>query len=348
MSNRKPKILLISNMFAISDTNWGDCLELERQLPEQGFDVITTSQKQSKFGRLVDMVLTVFRERNSFDVAQVDVFSGAAFIWVEAACWALRKVRKPYVLTLHGGNLPPFAKRNTGRVRRLFNSAAAVTTPSHYQYEQMSPYYNEFTLLPSPMDLSAYEFKPRDDPMPKLIWLRAFHKLYNPALAPRFIAQLVKEFPNIKLLMIGTDKGDGSLQAVKDLIKELNLTDHIELMGGVPKVDVPDWINKGDIFINTTNFDNTPISVVEAMACGLCVVTTNVGGIPYLVENTKDAMIVEPDQPDQMADAVRKLLTESGLASSISKEARKNAVRFDHSVIMPQWRELLLKVSGIQ
>jgi glycosyltransferase involved in cell wall biosynthesis len=97
--------------------------------------------------------------------------------------------------------------------------------------------------------------------------------------------------------------------------------------------------------LNTTNVDNTPISILEAMACGLCVVSTSVGGIPYLLEHEHDALLVPPNDPEAMAIAVRRLLTEPGLAERLSRNGRQKAEQFDWSIILPQWEALLISVA---
>ena len=125
---------------------------------------------------------------------------------------------------------------------------------------------------------------------------------------------------------------------------EAVVADRIRLPGRIPKVAVTDWMSKGDIFLNTTNVDNTPISVLEAMACGLCVVSTNVRGMPYLLEHEHDALLVPADDPTLMATAVRCLLTEPGLAERLSHNARQKAEQFDWSIILPQWEALLTSV----
>jgi glycosyltransferase involved in cell wall biosynthesis len=158
--------------------------------------------------RLFDIVSTVLRRRREYSVAQVDVFSGPAFLSAEAACLALRWVRKPYVLTLHGGNLPRWSHGRERRVRRLLQSARAVTTPSRYLLEQMHRYRSDLILLPNALDIGAYEFRLRTAPQPKLMWLRSFHEMYNPSMAVKVTALLADEFPEVKLTMVGPDKGD--------------------------------------------------------------------------------------------------------------------------------------------
>jgi glycosyltransferase involved in cell wall biosynthesis len=216
-------------------------------------------------------------------------------------------------------------------------------------FEEMKPYREDLYHLPNPLDIRAYEFRHRVKAEPRLVWLRSFHNIYNPSLAPRVLALLKKEFPDVNLTMVGPDKGDGSLEQTADAAASLGVSDCLRIPGGVVKAEVPRWLNEGDIFLNTTSVDNTPISVLEAMACGLCVVSTNVGGMPYLVEHEQDALLVAPDDAPAMAAAVERILTEPGLAERLSTNARKKAEGFDWSIVLPEWERLLdrvLKVPG--
>jgi glycosyltransferase involved in cell wall biosynthesis len=225
------------------------------------------------------------------------------------------------------------------------SGAGAVTTPSRYLLEQMREYRSDLILLPNALEISAYEFRPRTAPQPSLMWLRSFHEMYNPSLAVKVTALLAEEFPDVRLTMVGPDKGDGSLQRVRRTAEELGITGRIETPGGVPKRDVPTWLNRGDVFLNTTNVDNTPVSVIEAGACGLCVVSTNVGGLPYLLDHEQDALLVPPNDAKAMADAVRRVLKEPGLAECLSRAARAKAEGFDWSVVLPRWEALLEEVA---
>jgi L-malate glycosyltransferase len=337
-------VLLVGNFFSSSMGARGVCEDLAEQLAGNGWTVYSTSLIKSRPARLVDIVTTVWRFRKMYGVAHVDVYSGAAFIWAEAACWVLRRVKKPYVLTLHGGDLPEFSRRSHGRVARLLRSAAVVTSPSRYLRDQMRAYREDLQLMPNPLDLKKYPFRLREAPKPNLVWLRAFHSIYNPSLAPRVIAELVKDFPDLKLTMIGPDKGDRSLQETQRVAGEKGVANHISFVGGVSKSEVPERLSRGDIFLNTTNVDNTPVSVLEAMACGLCVVNTNVGGIPYLLRNEHDALLVSPNNAGEMAAAIRRVLSEPGLAARLSLNARREVEQFDWAAIFPLWQKIFLRL----
>lgn len=340
----EPAILLVGNFLSSTLSTRGVCEDLAIRLSTHGRKVLTTSNQPIRFVRLIDMVTTVWRKRSEYTVASVDTYSGLAFVWAEVVCLLLRLVGKPYVLTLHGGNLPTFGKHWPRRTRRLLNSAAVVVTPSTYLLEKMNSFRSDLILLPNPIDLNRYCFRLRDRPKPRLVWMRAFHKIYNPSLAPKILASLIRDFPDIRLLMIGPSKGDGSLEAMTQLATDLGVVDHMDLPGKVPKTHVSDWLNKGDIFINTTNIDNTPISILEAMACGLCVVSTNVGGIPYLLEDGHDALLVSPNDPEAMAGAVHRILNDPHLAGRLSQNARKKVEQFDWSIVLPRWESMFTAV----
>jgi len=317
------------------------CEELALRFPTLGWDVVCTSSKRNRVARLIDMMWTAWQYRKAYSIVLADVFSGPSFVWAEAVCWTLRRAGKPYVLTLHGGNLPAFARRHPRRVTRLLRSAAAVTAPSPYLQQHMRPYRDDVRLLPNPLDLSRYRFALRKNPRPNLVWLRAFQALYNPSLAVKVLASLTPRYPGAHLTMVGPDKGDGSFGNTRQLAVDLGVDDRSAFPGAVAKTEVPTWLNRGDVFLNTTNVDNTPVSVLEAMACGLCVVSTNVGGIPYLLEHERDALLVPPDDPEAMTTAVRRLLADPALAEKLSRNARKKAEQCDWSIVLPQWDAVL-------
>ncbi len=176
------------------------------------------------------------------------------------------------------------------------------------------------------------------------MWLRAFHDLYNSVLAVETLAALKSDFPQTTLRMIGPDRGDGELGRCRERVRTLALDEAVLFDGPVPKPEAPRRLELGDIFLNTSSVDNTPVSVIEAMACGLPIVSTRVGGIPALLEHGRDALLT-PADPQAMAAAVRRLLTEPGLALELSTNARRKAEQLDWSAVLPRWQALLAEAA---
>ena len=338
-------ILFVGNFLSASNGNRSVCEDLSVALQAAGWSVLTVSDKPGRLSRVLDFLLTVWRERHHYSVAHVDVYSGLAFIWAELVCWVLRMAGKPFILTLHGGNLPVFSRRSDWRVRHLLAEASIVTAPSKYLLEHMRGYRQDIVLIPNALDLTRYSFRRRQRPAPNLVWLRAFDDVYNPSLAVRVVALLAHEFPSVKLVMMGPDKGDGSRESMQDLALKLGVLDRVTCTGRVHKDEISKRLDQGDVFLNTTRVDNTPVSVLEAMACGLCVISTKVGGIPYLLDDEHDALLVPADNPSEMARAVKRLITEDGLAERLSSNARRKAEQLDWSNVLPKWEKVLNRVT---
>lgn len=335
------RILLVGNFLSASLGIRFVCEDLAERLVALQWSVIKTSDKARRFRRLCDILSTVYRQRHCYDVSLIEVYSGLSFFWAEAAAWAIKSLGKPYVLSLHGGNLPPFARRWRGRVQRLLKGAQAITTPSLYLQSSMASLHDDIKYLPNGLDLPRYPFRLRTNPEPWLCWLRGVHRIYNPALAVDTLARLSSDFPGIRLNLIGPDKGDGALAEVQELARKLGVHRHLQIIGAVPKYQVPRELQESDIFLNTTNYESFGVSVMEAAAAGLCIVSTRVGEIPYLWQEEQNALLVPPNDPQAMAAAVRRLLTEPDLAARLSGNARQKAEQYDWSVIMPQWESLL-------
>jgi glycosyltransferase involved in cell wall biosynthesis len=120
---------------------------------------------------------------------------------------------------------------------------------------------------------------------------------------------------------------------------------HVAFREAVPKRCLPELLDSADIFLNTSRVDNTPVSVLEAMAAGMCIVSTNAGGLPYLLRNEHDALLTGCEHPEEMAVAVRRVLTERGLAGQLSRNARRSVEPFDWPVVLPQWERLFLTIA---
>jgi glycosyltransferase involved in cell wall biosynthesis len=255
--------------------------------------------------------------------------------------FVLRVLGKPYIVTLRGGALPQFAARWPNAVRWLLKHASYVQAPSDYLRVSLRKYHADIRLLPNAIDVAKYGLRVRRKARPRLIWIRAFHTIYNPALLPKSIALLVDDFPDIQSIMVGPDKGDGSLTQCVGEAERLGLRDRITFAGGVNNDTLPGWLEKADIFVNTTNYDNCPVSVLEAMAAGLCIVSTSVGGIPYLLVNKENALLVPVDDPEAMSQAIRRILSDPGLAHRLSENAVKSVKGYDWENILTKWEENL-------
>lgn len=303
------------------------------------FEVITASRVRNPVLRMLDMMLTALRHRDA-DYVLIDTYSTSAFYyaWV-LACLSCR-LGIPYVPILHGGNLSSRLDGSPSMSRQVFSRSLTNVAPSRFLDSIFKDRGFPVKVIPNPINLEDYTFRRRHEVGPRLLYVRAFDRTYNPGLAVRILEQLTARHPEAALCMVGPDK-DGMRSAVETLARELNVHDRVRFTGKLaPEV----WRKVScdyDIFINTTDVDNTPLSVLEAMALGLPVISTSVGGLPDLVTDGVDGFLVDRDAPDQFVERINRLMRDPALVAKLTWNGRNTAEAFSSARIRLVWREFL-------
>jgi L-malate glycosyltransferase len=302
--------------------------------------VKTASSFRNRALCLLDMVWTILRSGRK-DIVVIHTYSTRAYYYAWF-CGLLTRLRGlKYIPYLHGGSLPERMDRNRPWLNSYFTHANMILTPSQYlQTATERRGFGPVTLIPNFIRIADYHWKNRIRLKARLLWVRAFHETYHPEMAVRVLYALRKSEPDACLCMVGPAK-DETMGRCKQLALELNVFDHIEFTGGLPKQE---WIRRAasyDVFINTTNVDNTPVSVIEAMALGLPVVSTNVGGIPYLLTHGEDARLVPAGDVGAMVQEIRTLLSDAPLAEEQASRARAKVEAFDWEQVKPKWINLI-------
>jgi glycosyltransferase involved in cell wall biosynthesis len=335
-----PGVIYIGNYLSHVGVSRQPCEELVPRLQARGWSVITASRVRNRLGRVVDMAWKLCTHGREYRVAVIDVFSGPSFRWAEITNAIAHWLGKRVVLVLHGGQLPVFAERHPARVRRLFVSAERVLAPSRFLKDSLRKYHPDIDIIPNGIDLPSHRTNDTDERSIGLVWLRAFRLMYNPVLAVEVLALLKEEFPCITLLMVGPDTGDGSLEQTKLRAKDLGVIDSVTFFGPIPKSEVPSVLKRGRVFLNTTNIDNAPVSVLEAMASGLCIVSTSVGGLPYLLEDGATALLTPRGDASAMANAAARVLRDERLARKLITEATHVVARCDWEQVLDSWESI--------
>tara|TARA_B100001146_G_scaffold225141_1_gene246892 strand:+ start:6595 stop:7539 length:945 start_codon:yes stop_codon:yes gene_type:complete len=304
-------------------------------LSEEGYDVITASSKKNKFLRLVEMLLAVLVHGKTVKVVLIDTYSTQNFYFAVAVANVCRLLRVPYIPILRGGDLPNRLQRSERHCRRLFHGAKVNVAPSAYLLDAFQKEgYSNVVYIPNTIQLENYPFKLRPQLRPRLLWVRSFAEIYNPMLALRIVKSLRNKGIESTLCMIGPDK-DGSMKACKEVASAEGLA--VTFTGKLSKKAWTERAAHYDIFMNTTNFDNTPVSVIEAMALGLPVISTDVGGVPYLIETGTTGILTPPNDVDAFTNAIETLLQKSEKATAMATAARAQVAEYDWEVVKEKW-----------
>ena len=333
------KLLYLGNQLSKHGFNKTTIETLGLQLEQVGLTVFYASNKKSFQLRLLDMMWSVINYRKQVSYLLIDTYSTKAF-WYSFLCSQLaRFFNIKYIPILHGGDLPNRLKKNPMLCRVLFSNAYKNVAPSGYLKQAFEKEgFKNVIHIPNTIEIEKYEFKLRTELTPNLLWVRAFASIYNPKMAVKVLQQLQEQYPSATLTMVGPDK-DGSLQTTKDFAKSLGIT--VNFSGQLTKEEWWELASKHDIFINTTHFDNTPVSVMEAMALGLPVISTNVGGIPFLLTNEQNALLVPDNDITAMTNAVLDLLENKPKNNLLITNARTFIEQMDWKLVKQSWVSIL-------
>lgn len=155
-------------------------------------------------------------------------------------------------------------------------------------------------------------------------------------------AALKADFPQARFLIVGDGDERGSLGR---RIAELGLDGYVTLLGR--RDDVPELLDVFTLAVNSSDFEGSPLSIMEYMATGLPVVATRVGGNPDLIEDGRGGYLVDPGSPEQLARAISQVISEPGRALEMGEENRRRREReFDIATTARRVEDLYVELLG--
>ncbi len=306
-------------------------------LEREGFRLRYASSRKNKLLRFADMLRATITDARRVDFVLIDTYSTWNFWYAFAVSQVCRMLRAKYIPILHGGNLPVRLRKNPILCRMVFGNAYINVAPSGYLLHMFRDAGYKTALVPNPFDSAEFPFTQRKNIGPKLLWVRAFSPIYNPEMAVRTFAEIIREFPDATLCMVGPEK-TGLLEKMKRISESQRLG--IRFTGRLSK---PEWAalsTEYDIFLNTARIDNTPFSIIEAASLGMAVVSTDVGGIPHLLENGKTALLVRDNDDEAMAEAIRKIVMNQDFAQQLIVRSQRLTRQSDWSELREKWLEI--------
>ena len=241
--------------------------------------------------------------------------------------------------------MPERYKKHPHIFNFLLSDARTIISPSEYLQKSFQANSFPITVIPNYIDLEKYSFKSRKKIKPHLLWVRSIHNIYNPLMAVHVLYGIKKKYPDARLCMVGPVKDNRVMEQLKILISRLDLQDHVLFSGQLSKIEWTALSKDYDIFINTTDYDNNPVTLLESMALGLPIVSTNVGGVPYLIDDNVTGLLVEAKKSEQMVEKINELISGKIDGYQIARNAREKVSHYDKSQIIKQWCQTINKLN---
>jgi glycosyltransferase involved in cell wall biosynthesis len=276
--------------------------------------------------RLAPYLLRLWRETREVAVVHVMANSGWAWhLFVAPAVWiaALRGV--PTMINYRGGEAATFFERQFALVRPTLARARLVVVPSGFLRDVFARHGVDATIVPNIVDLERFRPAAARPRTLHVLIARNLEAIYGIDTALRAFALALRRVPDAQMTIAGT--GDAR-QSLERLAAELGVTERVRFTGRLDNAELPALYAQASVALNPSRVDNMPISLLEAMASGVPIVSTRVGGVPYLVEDGRTALLLPPDEPAPMADALVKLAQDAELADRLAAQGLRTAEQY--------------------
>ena len=293
--------------------------------------------------RFVPYVFKLWRELGRADV--VHIFANSGWSWhlfSAPAVWIARLRGLRPIINYRGGNASSFLSRSGAVVLPTLRRAGAVVTPSIFLKRVFEKYEFDADIVPNIIDLSRFKRRDRIElnSEPHLIVTRNLEPIYDIPTAIRAFCVIKKRFVGARLTIAGSGPERAALES---LVRQLDLRDNVIFSGRIDNKEIPALYASADCMLNSSTVDNMPISILEALACGVPVVSTAVGGIPDMVEDDVSALLVPVGDAEFMGKQAIRILSDSRLAVRLISGGDKVAQSYSWPVVRKYWLEVYRK-----
>jgi glycosyltransferase involved in cell wall biosynthesis len=286
--------------------------------------------------RSILYVITLVGALRRVDV--VHAFSASYWSFVVGPLPAIvvgRLYGKGVILNYHSGEAEDHLRRWRRTAVPAMKLAHSIVVPSQYLVDIFAQHALHARAISNVIDAEAIPYRLRSRPRPVFLSNRSLEGLYNVSCVIRAFARIQREVTESRLIVAGTGTERTKLEA---LSRSLTLR-NVEFCGAVSPNEMGALYSQADVYLNASNIDNMPLSLLEAFAAGLPVVTTDAGGIPYIVTHEKTGLLVPRDDDEALAAAALRLLHEDGLASRLAAAARAECVsKYVWNAVGREWR----------
>jgi glycosyltransferase involved in cell wall biosynthesis len=278
-------------------------------------------------------VLALSRSLKDVDVVHIFSASYSSFLLAPLPAWLVaRRLRKKTLINYRSGECRDHL-RKSAVARRVLKRTDRLVVPSGYLVDVLKEFGLAGQAIPNLVDGSQFSFRVRRPLRPHLLCTRGFHPYYCVDVVVRAFAEVQKVFPEARLDLVGA----GPLEAeIRTLVRELQLAG-IEFKGVAGRGEIGSCCDQADIFINASRLDNMPVSILEAFASGLPVVSTEPEGMRYLVEHGRTGLLSAVGQERALAENVIRVLRDPELAEQLVLNARREMENYSWPVVRQQW-----------
>lgn len=285
--------------------------------------------------RLCQFVASIWRACPACDVVHVMANSGWSWHLMAApAVWIAWLRGVPVIVNYRGGEAESFLHRSALLIRFTLKRTSGLMVPSRFLERIFAVHHISAKIIPNIID--TVRFHPADaaeKALLQIIVARNLELVYDNATALRAFKRVLAFYPNARLILAGAGPEENRLKALSN---ELGLVDQVHFAGRVSREAMAHLLRASTVALNPSMVDNMPNSLLEALASGVPVVSTKVGGVPFMVVDGETALLVPPRDPEAMAAAILRLLDQSELYVKLVDAGLREANKYTWLQVEPR------------
>ncbi|MBR5093034.1 MAG: glycosyltransferase family 4 protein [Bacteroidales bacterium] len=321
------RVLLICNYKPGVGGISGQVEILQRKLREEGHTADIFSTKGSFLWRL-GLFCRLRKVAKEYDVLHIHCCSGWGFLPAVVGVTVGRWLKKRIVLTYHGGGGEKFFDKHPKLVRYYLTRTDVNIVLSGFLGKVFDQHQLPYTIIPNIIELDGSHYRERTEINPHFICTRAHETLYNIPCILRAFQKTLTKISEVTLTLVGDgSEHENLIQMAKDMgLKNVTFT------GRVDNKEIYHHLDQADILLSSPTIDNMPVSLLEAMNVGLLVISSNVGGVPYMVEDGKTGYLFPNNDSDTLAELMIKAVLQPSESIAIIHNAHQavNAYRWEN------------------
>jgi glycosyltransferase involved in cell wall biosynthesis len=273
------------------------------------------------------------------EVDIVHVFSASYWSFLLAPMPAMligRGAGKRVVLHYHSGEADDHLTRWGALVHPWLRLAHEIVVPSEYLRQVFARHGYDATVVENVVDLRRFEYRDRQPLRARVLSTRNLEAYYRIDLVIEAFARFRDSVPDATLTIAGYGRQEPMLRALASRVA----ADAIRFVGRIEPDAMPRLYAEHDIYVNASEVDNQPVSILEAMASGLPLVSTAAGDIPFMVRDGETALLVPPGNGAAIADAIGVVWRESAAARERARRAASDVARFTWPAVRDRWADV--------
>lgn len=272
-------------------------------------------------------------------VDNVHIFSASYWSFLLApvpAILAARLFGKRIILNYHSGEAGDHLSHWGRRVHPWLRMVDEIVVPSQYLQRVFAEHGYQTRVIKNIINTSNFRYRKRQPLQPHLLSTRNLESHYGVDNTLQAFAIFKKRCPDALLSIAGYGRERDRLQR---WVAAQNL-EGVRFVGRVEPEAMPQVYDQADIFLNSSTVDNQPVSILEAFAAGLAVVSTPTGDIPAMVCDKATGLIVPHNDPQAMSDAISQLLQYPQQTAQMTEAAREEVEKYTWGRVCDEWARL--------